>query len=126
MNDQLTDVLIMPDVANKKIYNIIGMVLGVLSLMLVLALFYGVFFSRTTYYNRKALLKWLNRNSLPVPKHIKEFTIWQLSSTLELIMVDGRWYLYDGNELKICSFTGGIIDKYRYDTIFNYLKAQKK
>jgi len=112
--------IVMPDLETKLWHYVFGMVLSICTLGTFFVWYYGAMFSRKTYWNRKALYDYLEENELPEPTTCCSFTTWDIGG-LQVTKYGDAWYAYDGEDLKICSFIGGINDQKRYDSIFMML-----
>ena len=116
--------LIMSDGVHTIMYNLIGSILGICTLTLSMWITYSFWFDRTCWIRRKAFLKWLKVNELPEPIIIKkDYVIWFINDYRITKRNDGTCYIFEGNNLILSSFHGGIIDTYIYKKIYNYLKV---
>ena len=117
-----TNKLIMPDLTTSRVHELMGLILSVFTLGLFFVLWYGALYERKGYWNRKTLYDYLKNNELPVPIFSGEFTHWIIDDIK--ITTDGKtWYVLGRNssEVKICSFIGGLSDRYRYKRIAKML-----
>ena len=124
----MTNELVLPNTRTTSTHELIGMTLAVITLGLSMFLFYGIFFDRDNYYNRKALYEYLQHNPLPKPDRIGEFTVWSGDKyNLTLTDNDHRWYVSDSKscECIICAFKAGIMDRYRYNKVLQLLEEAK-
>lgn len=116
---------VMPDVPKSKAWMVFGFAISIATFMLAFIFFYGRFFDRKNYFNRKALYDYLQKHSLPKPKKICRFTSWMLPGGIEVTDSGQCWYAYDSKNEKnsaICSFAGDVIDRHRYRKIYSLLK----
>ena len=117
--------LVMPDVPESKAWMVLGFAISIATFMLAFIFFYGYFFDRKNYFNRKALYDYLKKHPLPEPKKIIHFTSWTLPGGIEITDSGQCWYAYrdsKGRDNVICSFAGDIIDRYRNRKIYSLLK----
>ena len=108
----------MPNKSNNVAIFTIGIILSFATFAIVMILAHSFFFERKNFFNRIALYKYLKEsNSLPQPRIIGGFSIWVVDGHEITLAPSGKWYVRGCSELEICSFVGGVIDRYIYNEI---------
>ena len=117
--------LMFPNVKQKEWHRTLGFILSTITFGLVINLFYGRFFKRTEYYNRKYFLQYLkkNRDKFPKCKKILSHKIWILDEyKITLIPKTGTWYIFRGDFLFLNSFILDPFDRKTYNECLEILK----
>jgi hypothetical protein len=109
-----------PNKKNKPFLRFCGHVIMIMTLGALFSVYYGTFFERRLFYNRKYLLKYLEQNpkalSEPYGSGIKHWKIDDYEITLNN---DNEWYIfmYRTHSCFMCSFITDKRDQKTYDKI---------
>ncbi len=110
-------------------YQIIGLVCSVFTLGLIFLLFYGFFFSRQHYHNRKLFLHYIKNNKLQTPHFaysVCNYT-WDIDGYKICLNQNNKdWFIIDGNCCVLSFFIADYYDRKTYEYILNELIKSSK